>query len=241
MNKDPNISESGNALWFILVAIVLLGALTILLSRSGTSVNQTGDVEQSRLRAGQIMRTAKAIEAAIDQMKLRGVSESELSFENDVTVTDYANADCTVDECKIFAAGGGGQNYAAPPVGASTSDAEWIFTGGNNIGTAAYPVGTTIAGTGNDIIMLLADASPEMCAQVNKDLGIGTGGTLPEDETGLDLTPFTGTFGTSLVTIDGDPAPFELDGHPAGCFNDNKGTPATGDDTIYFYYVVLAR
>jgi hypothetical protein len=229
------LSQSGNALWFILLAIVLLGALTILLSRGGTSVNQSGDVEQARIKSGQLMRYAKGIEASIDQMKLRGVSESLISFENDDTATDYTNAGCTTNDCKVFANGGGGQTYNKP--GGVNDGSDWIFTGANNVGTIAYPVGTTASRTGNDLVMLLPNVSTEVCIQANKDLGVAIDSTIPEDSTGIATTPFTGTFDTTLVTIDGDPTPFELDGHAAGCFTDTGATP----HVTYFYYVILAR
>ncbi len=239
-DRLPNQSASaqnGNALWFILVAIVLLGALTILLTRSGTSVNQSGDVEQLRIKAGQIMRWARGIETAIDQMKMRGVSESSLSFENSTTATNYAHVACTINDCKVFAAGGGAQNYLNPPTGTNDGSSDWIFTGGNNVGTSAYPIGTTAARSGNDLVILLPNANAAMCNQINRDLQIGTGGALPNDDTGVDVTPFTGSFANALVTIDGDPAPFELDGKPAGCFTDTAANP----DVTYFYYVVLTR
>jgi hypothetical protein len=120
MNTDSRTSQHGNALWFILVAIVLLAALTILLNRSGTNVDQSGDVEQQRVKASQILRWAKGIESTVEQMKLRGISESDISFENTVTAQDYSNAACDAhkdpNDCKIFATGGGGQNYLTPTI-----------------------------------------------------------------------------------------------------------------------------
>jgi hypothetical protein len=96
-------------------------------------------------------------------MKLRGISESDISFENTVTAQDYSNALCDAhkdpNDCKIFATGGGGQNYLNPPSGSAAAGSEWIFTGANNVGTAAYPIGTTAAGTGNDLILLLPNAN----------------------------------------------------------------------------------
>ena len=89
--------------------------------------------------------------------------------------------------------------------------------------------------------MLLPAANRDMCIQINKDFGIGTAGSIPVDETGIALAAFTGSFAASLTVIDGDAAPFELDGHTAGCFADGLGTPALTDDIIYFYYVLLAR
>ncbi|MGB4057831.1 MAG: hypothetical protein WBK77_07080 [Alphaproteobacteria bacterium] len=233
-------SENGNALWFILVAIVLLGALTVLLTRGGSSVDQTGDVEQARIKASQIMRWTRGLEAAIDQMKMRGVSENQISFENSTTTTNYANAACSINQCRVFAGSdGGGQTYIAPPSGANDGS-EWIFTSGNNVGAAAYPVGTTAARSGNDLIVLLPNANEAMCLQINRDLNVGTGGTLPED-TAIDITPFTGAYANALVTIDGDGSALELNGKPGGCFTDTKGTAPIADDIIYFYYVLLAR
>ncbi len=239
MNSTSRTSQHGNALWFILVAIVLLAALTVLLTRSGTNVDQSGDVEQQRIKASQILRWAKGIEATIEQMKLRGISESDISFENTVTTQDYSNALCDAhkdpNDCKIFATGGGGQNYLNPPSGSAAAGSEWIFTGANNVGTAAYPIGTTAAGTGNDLILLLPNANAALCTQINRDMEIG--GTLPADATGIALTPFVGAYDAALVIIDGDGIPFELNGKASGCFTDTNANP----DVTYFYYVVLAR
>lgn len=228
--------QSGNALWFILIAIVLLGALTMLLSRSGDSVTQSGDVERMRILSSQMMRYAQGLQAAIDQMTMRGVSESDISFQNSVTTVNYTNAACTVSDCKLFDAGGGGQEYRAPPAGANDGS-EWIFTGANNVGTAANAIGSTAAGTGNDLVMLLPNVKSDLCVQINREIGVGTAGTLPEDATGIDATPFTGTFAAALDIIDGDPAPFELDGKSAGCFTDTAPDP----DVVYYYYVLLGR
>ena len=75
-------NEKGNALWFILVAIVLLTSLTILLTRSGSSVNQSGDFERLQIQASQLLRYAKGVEEAVRTMQTRGISESDISFAN---------------------------------------------------------------------------------------------------------------------------------------------------------------
>ncbi len=228
-------SQKGNALWFILVAIVLLAALTVVLTRGGSSVTQSGDVEQLRIAGSQILRYAKSVESAIDQMKMRSVSESLISFEHGSPAT-YLNAGCTVADCKVFDVSGGGATYKNPPSGANDGS-QWIFTGANNVGTTANPVGSTGAITGNDIVMMLANMREDLCIQINRDLKVGTPGTLPEDSVGIVTTAFDGTFANAVNLIDGDPAPLELDGKSAGCFKFTAPNP----DVIYFYYVVLAR
>ncbi len=236
-NSRKGNAQNGNALWFILVAIVLLAGLTVVLTRGGSSVTQSGDVEQLRIAGSQLLRYAKGIESAIDQMKMRGISESQFSFEHDNPVV-YLNASCTVDDCKIFSVSGGGATYKNAPSNAiSAGTGAWIFTAANNVGTTANPVGTTAAMTGNDIIMLMPSMREDLCIQINRDLKVGTPGTLPEDSTALAVTPFDGTFVSGLTIIDGDPAPLELDGKQAGCFKATAPNP----DVIYFYYVLLAR
>ncbi|MCB1651254.1 MAG: hypothetical protein KDI46_04300 [Alphaproteobacteria bacterium] len=233
--KQTLKSQSGNVLWFILIAVVLLGALTMVLSRGGSNIDQTGDVEQSRILASQILRYAKGVETAIEKMKLQGVSENDISFENSTTTTDYTNANCTDTACRLFDVGGAGLEYKN--FSSANDGSDWIFTGANNVGTAAGPVGTTASSSGNDLIMLLPNAKTALCKQINRDLGVGTAGTLPTETTGIVTIAFAGSYAGGAPTIlDGDPTPFELDKQPAGCFID-----ASDSNKVYFYYVVLAR
>lgn len=234
MTAPSSFTQRGNALWFILIAIVLLGSLTVLITRSGSSVSQSGDVEQNRIKVSSLMRYAKGIEIAVDQMKARGVSENQISFKNTITATDYTNTNCTTPDCEIFSASGGGQTYSVTPNMNDGSD--WIFTGANNVGTTAGPIGTTAAGTGNDLIMLLPNVSADLCQQINRELDVGTPGTIPQD-IGITTTAFTGSYAASLSILEGDAALVELNNKTAGCFIDTGPNP----DIVYFYFVLLAR
>ena len=227
--------ERGNVLWFILIGVALIAMLTMVLSRTGSNVDQSADVEQLRITSGQILRYAKSIEAGIQQLKLRGISENDISFQNSTTATDYTNANCAGTDCRLFDSGGAGLSYRE--FTSANGGVDWIFTGANNVGTTAGPVGSTAARSGNDLIMLLPDTSTELCIQINRQLGVGTPGTLPTETTGIDTTEFTGTFATGGPSIlDGDPSPFELDRETAGCFID-----ASDSNRVYFYQVVLTR
>ena len=214
----------------------------MILSRGGSSTEQSGDFERNRIQAGQILRYAKSIETAIQEMKLRDISENDISFENSETATDYTNANCdaagdrSFPGCMLFDVEGAGLTYRN--FASANDGSDWIFTAANNVGTTAGPVGSTAARSGNDIIMLLPNVDDTLCIQINRDLGVGTSGTLPVETTGIDTTEFTGAFATGGPTIlDGDPTPFELNNETAGCFIDENATP----DVTYFYYVVLAR
>ncbi|NCT40232.1 MAG: hypothetical protein GW778_01025 [Alphaproteobacteria bacterium] len=235
-------TQNGNALFFILIAVVMLGLLTMILSRGGSNTEQTGDFERNSIMLGQVMRYAKSVENAVQEMRLRDISENEISFENSITSIDYTNPNCddasdrNFPRCMIFDVGGSGLSYRN--FSGANDGSDWIFTSANNVGTTARPIGTTTAGSGNDLIMLLPNIDAALCTQINRDLGVGTTGTIPAETTGIDTTEFTGSYpSASLIVLDGDPTPFELDGQAAGCFTDENASPAV----TYFYQVLLAR
>lgn len=237
MIKTSRVCESGNVLWFILIAVTLLGLLTMVLSRGGSSTEQTASFEQQRIASGQVLRYAKSIEAAIQEMRLRDVSENDISFANAVSATDYTNANCdTVADpsfpgCLLFDVDGAGLEYRN--FSSVNDGSDWVFTGANNIGTTAGPIVSTASGTGNDLVMLLPNMDTDLCVQINRDLGVGTAGTLPVDGDDADTTAFVGAYATGgPLVLDGTSQ--ELNNQPAGCFTDDSGV-------TYFYYVVLAR
>lgn len=237
--KSPH-PESGNVLWFILIAIVLVGLLTALISRGTSSVGQSGDVEQMRIMAGQILQTAKGYESAVQNMKLNGISESDISFQTaDITGTDYTNAKCTKIECRIFESGGAGMTYTAPPPAAVTdATTKWIFSGANNVGSTAGPVGTTAAGTGNDLLMLLPNLTEGVCKQINRLMEVNAPSYDPPVDDGISYAVFTGSYASSPLTIlEGTTAGKELDNKSAGCFFDTD--PARNSNV--FYQVLLER
>lgn len=232
--------ERGNVLWFILVAVALIGILTAVISRSGSTVDQSGDYEQASIKVSKILRYAKSIEAAIQDMKLNGISENDVSFANSSTATSYTNSSCDAaadqswPSCLLFDERGAGLVYQG--MSDLNDGSDWIFTGANNVGTSADPVGTYGSGRGNDLLMMLPNVSLALCNEINRKFGVGVVGTIPTDAGGIETGAFTGTF-VGLNVIDGDPTPFEMNGHRMGCVTDADATP----NVRYFYYTLLAR
>lgn len=218
-------TQRGNALWFILIGVALLGALTMILSRGGSTVDQSGDFEQRQVKVSQMLRYAKSLEAGIQQMRLRGVSENDISFWHDSdgngtedASDDYFNANCNgLTDCKLFDVGGAGLTYIPPPSGISNS-ADWIFSGDNDIDT----VGTTAP----DLVMFLRDVRSSVCAHINRVLGTSYGGT----ESDVDFTVFTGAYtATQSINL--------AAGQQAGCIDYDPG----GGVEPLFYYVLIKR
>jgi len=233
-------NEQGGVLWFILISVALIGILTAMLNRSGSSVDQAGNIEQMNIRISKVLRFAKSIESAVQNMKLNGISENDISFENSVTVEDYTNTGCDAaadqpwPSCLVFDERGAGLVYQK--FSDLNDGSDWIFTGAINVGNADNPVGTYGSAVGNDLVMLLPNVSLSFCKQLNTQYGVGVAGTLPIDMSGVETNAFIGTF-TGLSVLDGDPNPFELNSEPMGCFIDGNAAP----NVRYFYYTLMAR
>lgn len=223
--------ESGNALWFIMLAIALLAALTVTISRSSETTEQVGDVERQRVLASAIMRTAASVQQAVEQMRLKGVSENEISFENEFT-SGYANSRCAGDSCKIFHVKGGGLTYKGPPDDANDGG-QWLFSGANNVEGAGTDGTGPTSSTDNELLMILPGVAPALCGRINTELGISG---IPQDAGKSDVATFyTGTFPDG-ETIDAAP------GKKTACYQgDQNGGGGDISDTYYFYHTLVVR
>ncbi len=234
--------ESGNALWFILMAIVLLAALTIVISRSGSSVNQSGDVERERIAASDMMRTAKGIEQTVRQMQIRGLGESQISFDTSA-LSGYTNPNCDNSGCKVYDKAGGGLTYSTPKplwldkgFSSVSGYGEWVFTHDNCI--AGVGSGTSSCGTGNvDILIALPGIRKGICTQINRMLDLPAGDNLPVESIGL--TPWIGTISSTHTVLVGDNADgTALERASAGCY---KITGGSWDGAYVFYQTLFER
>ncbi len=252
LNQSP---QSGNALWFILLAIALLVALTITITRSSESTGENGSRDRNRIQASDILRQAKSIEQAIDQLRSRGVAENEISFEN-TYVSGYANIKCgdstlntDDDRCRIYHPAGAGLTYKTPSSdwlddqkSASPLYGEWYL-----YGTACIPdVGTGGAGCdaslpSTDLILALPWIRRDLCIEINRLAGIEnlSGPTRPPVIDGTaykaSLDKFIGIFEADSK-IDSTTASFT--GHQSGCFEGDSANPNGG---YHFYYAVIQR
>lgn len=238
--KDALRNQSGNVLWFILLAVALLAFLTSVISRNSSSVNQTGNVERARIKASSILNYAKSVEATVQQMLLSGISENDLNFVEISTAHD--NTNCTSENCKIFHIGGGGIAYRTPAelIGDNTHTDIWHVSTENRV----YLSGCDGANNRCTELLLIAKNIPQsICLQINKIQGItNTGGDAPQIQDIFDGTAFTGTYSTTINTISiGDTnatneAP-EAQGKAAGCVYEF----GSGQDIYTFYQVLIPR
>lgn len=210
--------ESGNALWFILLAVALIAALTFAVTRSSDTSEQANVTEHDTIAANEVLRTAKGIEEAVSRMRMTGMPENNVSFYTADTMTAYLNTNCTDPACEVFGAGGGGISYQSPD-DTLNDGTGWIITSNN----AAAGVGTALP----DLMLILPNVNSGVCNALNALLKT----TMGAADTDIDFTPYTGGFpATAAATIDA------AGGAKAGCQNNTGGTYKD-----FYYHVLIPR
>ena len=218
------MKESGNALWFILIAIALIGGLTVMLSRSTGTSEDTGDFERTQISATEIMREAKAFEIAVDNLRARGCGENDISFWHDSdgnsvenASDDYYNAGSPTDrKCHVFQPEGAGLRYQDG----------WIFTGA-----------TRVIGLESDTrteLIAAFQTDRQTCMQLNDLVGVtNAAGDAPDEDFNMGF--FTGSFGTNFTD------PFTIGNTSASLEGTFQSCSKDSSDTYFYAHVLLER
>lgn len=235
-------SQNGNALWFILLAVALFGVLAAVISRSNSSVEQTGSIEKASIKASSLLRYGRSVQQSAQQMILnQGISENDLDFES--IDADHDNTNCTSSDCNVFAQDGGGISYRTPGEVMSLSN----FTGNWHISTSNIVNGFGCSTTNNrctELLLILKDIPQSICMQINRLQKITTSsGDAPRIRTMTSGDEFDGTYTSSGINSDliggsdaTNEAP-EVEGKSAACVYEFGGSP----ESYVYYQVLLAR
>lgn len=220
-----NKTQRGNVFFIILIAVALFAALAFTISRSMRSETTTAmSAKTAALAASDIMAYAQRLERAVDRLRSKGISESDIDFTNSVSIEDYSHTPALTAEYQIFGTGGG-VTWQNPPKG-SNDGTLWQFVPENCIADIGKGgAGCESDGVDNEeILLVLPNVDQTLCKEIDKRLGIS-----PVPASGaLTLSPYTG----SGSFADGGVAT-GVDGKNAACFYDGSA--------YQFYYVLLAR
>lgn len=238
MKQKPS-SSAGNVLFYILIATVLFAALTMSVNymMRGSSGGDSSTRELRRVYASEVIQYGSALRGAVQTIRVSGLTDSQISFNNNI-VAGYNNA-CPGggDDCKVFDADGGGMVYNKPSddwLALGQPGGDWVFSGNNEI----VGVGTDGGGASSvELLAVLPWIKKELCTSINELLDIpNPGGEPPQDSGNIDVTTkFNGVYTASQAIGGGDP---EIEERRAGCV-EGAGTPAAG--TYHFFQVLLAR
>ncbi|MBN8521803.1 MAG: hypothetical protein J0L77_07910 [Alphaproteobacteria bacterium] len=222
--------QSGNALIFILIAVVLLGGLTMLLTRSSGSSEDTGEIERTQIEAGEAMRFGKSLAQSAQNLIAQGCSENTLNFDYEAAVTGYENPSSPADKsCDIFDAKGAGLTWRTVP--SSLSSANYLITSANTVQGVGCDTGNA---TCTDLILMLPGISQTACAQINRLVKVTNPANVPPADTDnlVDTsTKFTGGYAFVRALAD---AGGHLTGKETGCIQTSPGNFA-------LYTVILGR
>lgn len=225
-HTQDRTAERGNVFLFIMLGVVLFAALTFTVSKSFQNQSTTGNLskKEATLAASDILSYAQSVERAVNRIRRKSVSESDISFSFE-SGSAYEHGTPQPTRNNVFNSAGGGATWKAPQAGANDGSL-WFFTGETciqDLGTGGSTCNT--GGNDEELIMVLPNVDILVCDAINERLGIGV---TPTDTGGnYDTTPFTGSFGNGTkIVLAGGP-------YTAACYTDG-----TNSD---FYYVLLQR
>lgn len=235
-NTQKLSCESGNVLFYILIAVILLAALTYAVAQSGRgSVSQISE-EKSKLLASEILEFANIMSNAVAQLRLRGVKDTDLCFDDPQWGgAAYNNPSCTDNTKKIFHLSGGGMTWKNAPAEAmdntATPDNLWHIYGNNEV----EEVGTTCgAAACADLILVTDELKESVCVQINELLGVDNPADVPPTDTSIGTTRFIGSYAYTQ-TIGDESGGAALVRKTGGCFEN------TSNGKFTFYKVLVAR
>lgn len=220
-------AERGNIIFFILLAVVLVGLVTAALR--GTGFESTGiDRETMIINVSQMRQYATELERATAYVLRNQISESDISFAHTDAPSDYGVYN-DEPQAEIFNPEGGGANWRKPPAGINNGS-DWEF-----YATSAMPgVGSDRA----DLIAVLPNLTVAACDEINK---INKQTATPSDSGACFYTGATGRFAGDYE----DTSPNEVDANITDTTNFST-IPAPQACVLcgtnrHFYHVLLAR
>ena len=230
---DKGLSEDGNVLFLILIAVALFAALSYAVTSSTRSSGGDASSETNLISSAQITQYPASISTAIVRMIIAGTGATEIRFNRP---SEYGDLDS--NEIGVFHPSGGGATYIPAPadIMVSGSAGQWAF----NADLEVPDIGLAGAG-GNDIIAYLVGIKQSICEKINKEHGLPT--TVPVLSADLSASYVKrmyddGTTDYSVPTTDMPDivdAGNSFDGQPFGCFQN------AGPGDYVYYHVVVER
>ncbi len=244
MISNDRRSESGNALFYILTAIILLAAVSYAVSRSNRDISGNLSEDRTRMLATEIIDYTDTVKQAWAKLRLSGVAIESLSFAHPNDIMNNYGPYGAHPASEIFNPAGGGVIFKPPPADALDESSPQFAMGQDywyGTDSQILDVGTTCGSNAcSDMLVTAFPLKQSVCIQINKLVGIDNPGGLPPEGSGL-IYGAHGGFGTGwgysgyVLGVD-DPALDMFAGKLTGCFKETYST-----NSYTFYQVLQAR
>jgi hypothetical protein len=157
-------SERGNILFMVLIAIVLIGTLTAVVSSTGDNNGSGIDQERLALHAGDVQRYASELERGVNYIVQNGLGEEAFRFSIPTnTSAPFLYEELAADtdpRDQMFHPDGGAANYRAAPEGVQTSTGgAWEFYGNTQV--------PQVGSDRSDLIAVLPNVTLQFCEKIN--------------------------------------------------------------------------
>lgn len=164
----------GNALFIILIAVALFGALSYAVTESSRMGGTSTQKEELMLTTSRIMQFGDNLRLAILQMQLDGIAQADIElYDGDQDTI------CTTGTNCLFAPEGGQQNVMSLPDYVDKDEARVAYFEWYEISDGfAIP---TINNGDPVLAFFIMNVSEETCLDVNQRLGLGT--AIPDQST----------------------------------------------------------
>jgi hypothetical protein len=222
-DKTARTGERGNILLMILLAIVLLGLLTAVLTQNSTEQSSVLSRQTQDDQINRMITYAGTLSAALQQMTINGEDPFALYSTLSLLKPGDAGFETAPNNLKIFHPLGGGITYQS----ASSPDPNAVAAGYNiNASSVITGVGDTTNNPGKgDVIFTANIASASYCARINQILTNSS--TVPV----MDSATFTSLFGGATVTVTA--------GNCASCVNAARLCVSNTGATAWGFYSAL--
>jgi hypothetical protein len=228
-------SERGNVIFMVLIAVLLIGYLSVAVMNGGNNEAEI-DQESLSIKVSQVRSQVSEFERGVHYILQNGIAEDEIRFAHNDAAADYGDlstAPAPSPANQLFHPDGGGASYRLPPSGISDGSA-WEFYGH----TALPAVGSDRA----DLVAVLPNVTEAFCAYINVN------NNQPEalDDTGTCIYSIaTQRFSAGDQYDDSpntlDEASFAQDTTISAVKPAPQGCVTCGDGKHHFYHVLLAR
>jgi hypothetical protein len=221
--------QSGNVLFYILIAIVLIAAVTVAMKRGGGEGSNI-DNEQAVIAASQVKQYASSLERGVDIMLHNGISESDIRFAYPDAPAAYGTI-TDKPERQEFAKEGGAVDYQSAVNNANDGSA-WEFYATSHAPETGAPDKAAL-------MAVLPNIDEAVCRKINAMIGYTE---QPVDDGACVYTGATGRFAGSYDDSGGantfDETTFSVKPATEACVR--CGATAS-DYTYHYYHVLIAR
>lgn len=180
----PSSSQSGSAVIFIFMGIVLFAALTYAVTQNmRVSMNASTDKEKFALLNSEVLQFLDAVKTRYtDLTMVQGVDPLDVSFETDLykrvngaVMCANTNQNCSSASCKMFAPGS--PDGLQPRLFTDIADPDQQTTaiqGLNGTGQIGQLIIDGVGTSAPDLVFRINGVSPEFCNYFNAQQGLTT-------------------------------------------------------------------